>query len=238
MRKRPAATPAAIAIMMICISILASCATGGPSFSDAEVDYTMHYVLEKAEEQTVSGLFMKLNNFTEPMVPDEYYIMVRMRDVIPGMNGILNNWARQTSAYILGFYDSFREYSRNLAQSQTFTDPRALLGSGSSSTSLYMRRLHYNEVKQIIRSNITEPDPTYWNEAVLQYNAWVNTGSLLSGETPQTLSAPSDTAGVADMLAGYLTNLYFRNLASAETLIRTTPDPQMDTLAAQVLGLI
>ena len=132
MRKRPDAASAAIAVMMICISILASCATGGPAFTDAEVDYTMHYVLEKAEEQTVSDLFMKLNRFTEPMVPDEYYIMVRMRDTIPGMNGILNNWARQTSAYILGFYDSFREYSRNLVQSQTFTDPRALLGSGSS----------------------------------------------------------------------------------------------------------
>ena len=238
MGKRPAATPAAIAIMMICISILASCATGGPSFSDAEVDYTMHYVLEKAEEQTVSGLFMKLNNFTEPMVPDEYYIMVRMRDVIPGMNGILNNWARQTSAYILGFYDSFREYSRGMALSQVFTDPRGLLGSGTSSTSIYMRRQHYSEVQKFIRKNLTAPDPTYWNEAVLQYNAWVDTGSLLTGQTPQTLSAPSDQEGVADMLADYLTDLYFRSLASAETLIRTTPDPQMDSLAAQVLGLI
>jgi hypothetical protein len=238
MRKRPAAASAAIAVMMICISILASCATGGPAFTDAEVDYTIHYVLEKAEEQAVSDLFMKLNRFTEPMVPDEYYIMVRMRDTIPGMNGILNNWARQTSAYVLGFYDSFREYSRNLAQSQTFTDPRALLGSGSSAASLYLKRLHYNEVRQIIRDNLTEPDPTYWNEAVLQYNAWINTGSLLNGQTPRTISAPSDTDAVADMLADYLADLYFRTLASTETLIRTTPDPQMDSLAAQVLGLI
>lgn len=238
MRKRPAAASAAIAIVMICISILASCATGSPTYSDAEADYTMHYVLEKAEEQTVSQLFMKLNRFTEPMVPDEYYVMVRMRDVVPGMDSILGNWAREASTYILGFYDSFREYSNSLVQSQTFTDPQALLSSGSSSASLYMRRLHYNEVRRVIRDSITEPDPAYWNEAILQYNAWVDTGSLLSGTTPRTLSAPSDTEGVADMLADYLTDLYFRNLAATETLIRTTPDPQMDNLAAQVLGLI
>ena len=238
MGKRAAALSVAIAIMIICFSLLASCKTGGPAFSDEEVDYTMHYVLEKAEEQTVSGLFMKLNDFSEPMVPDGYSVIVRMRSVIPGMNSILNNWARQASAYVLGFFDSFREYSRGMALSQVFTDPRGLLGSGSSSTSLYMRRQHYSEVQKFIRDNLTAPDPTYWNEAVLQYNAWVDTGSLLTGETPQTLSAPSDPEGVADMLADYLTDLYFRSLASAETLIRTTPDPQMDSLAAEVLGLI
>ena len=238
MSKRTAASSAAIAFMIICISLLASCATGGSAYSDEEVDYTMHYVLETAEEQTVSGLFMKFNEFSEPMVPEEYYVMVRMRNVIPGMNSILNNWARQASTYLLGFYDDFREYSRNLAQLQVFPDPRALLSSGSGSVSLYMKRLHYSEVRQIIRENLSAPDPTYWNEAVLQYNAWVVTGSLLNGGTPQTISAPSDTEGVADMLADYLAGLYFRSLASAETLIRTTPDPEMDDLAAQVLGLI
>ena len=94
------------------------------------------------------------------------------------------------------------------------------------------------ESSSCIRDNLTEPDPTYWNEAVQQYNAWVITGSLLSGSSAQTISAPSDTEGVADMLADHLADLYFRSLASAETLIRTTPDPQMDNLAAQVLGLV
>ncbi len=237
MRKRAAATGAAIAVMMICIAFLASCATGSTVFPDEEVDYTMHYVLEKAEEQTVAALFMKLNEFSDPMVPQDYEIMVRMREVIPGMNGILNNWARQASAYVLGFYDSFREYSRSLVLSQSFPDPQALLGSGSNSISLYLRRILYNEVLGAIRDNLTDPDPSCWNEAVLQYNAWVNTQGLLDGEAAQTIPAPSDTEGVADMLADYLADLYFRSLASAETLIRTTPDLGMDSLAAQVLGL-
>lgn len=238
MKKRTAAPSAVIAMLIVCITLLASCATGGPAFSDAEVDYTMHYVLEKAAEQTVSGLFMKLNDFSEPMVPQEYDVMVQMRNVIPGMNSILNNWARQASTYVLGFFDRFREYCSDMVLSQVFTDPRALLDSGSSSTSLYMRRQHYSEIRQIIRENLTTPDPTYWNEAVLQFNAWVATGGLLDREPQQALSAPSDAEGVADMLADYLANLYFRDLASAEALIRTTPDPQMDSLAEQVLGLV
>ena len=239
MRKRTAATLAAIAVILVSLPLLVSCATGRASaFSDDDVNYTMHYVLEEAGEQTVSDLFMMLNRLTEPMVPEQYGVMVDMRNVIPGMNGILNDWALQISTYVLGFYDSFREYSGNLVRSQVFTDPQALLVSGSSSISLLMKELHYDEVRRIIRGKMTSPDPTYWNEAVQQYNAWVITGSLLSGSSAQTISAPSDTEGVADMLADHLADLYFRGLASAETLIRTTPDPQMDNLAAQVLGLI
>lgn len=239
MRKRTAAPFAAIAVILVSILLLVSCATGGTSaFSDADVDYTMHYVLEKAGEQTVSDLFMMLNRLTEPMVPEEYGVMVEMRNVIPGMNGILNDWALQISTYVLGFYDRFREYSDNLVRSQVFTDPQELLVSGSNSISVLMKELHSDEVRRTIRSNLTSPDPEYWNEAVQQYNAWVITGSLLNGNTQQTISAPSDTEAVADMLADHLTDLYFRGLESAETLIRTTPDPQMDSLAAQVLGLI
>ena len=240
MSKRVPAVRAALAILAILVSLILVCCTTTTelSFTDEEIDFTMGYVMNLIEERTISELFMRLNEFSEPMVPAEYIVMNQLRHDIPGMDRILTDWSHQTITYILGFYESFRQYCAQIAGSQVFTDPRALLSSGSSSISLYMRRLHFDAMKQVIRQNISSIDPTYWQQAIIQYNAWVNTTNLLSGQNMKTFPAYSDTEEVVDMVAAHLADLYFKVFSTEEVLIRTTPDPDMDSTAARVLGLI
>ena len=239
MKQRVPAARAALAILAILVSLtMVCCTTTGLSFTDDEAAFTLDYVMHKIEEQTVSELFMRLNEFKEPMVPSEYIVMDQLRDVIPGMDRILTDWAHQTTTYILGLYESFRQYSADITEEQVFADPRALLSSGSSSISLYMRRLHFDEMKQVIEQNITEIDPTYWKQAVIQYNAWVNTTNLLTGQNLKTFSTDFGTEAVMDMIAAHLADLYFKVYSTEEVLIRTTPDPDLDSTVARVLGLI
>ena len=239
MRQRVPAVRAALAILAIMVSFtLVCCTTTSLSFTDDEVAFTMDYVIHRIEERTVSELFMRLNEFREPMVPTEYIVMNQLRHDIPGMDRILTDWAHQTTTYILGFYESFRQYSADIAANQVFADPGALLSSGSSSISLYMRRLHFDAMKQVIKQSITEIDPTYWQQAVIQYNAWVNTTNLLTGQNLKTFSTDFDAETVMDMVAAHLADLYFKVFSTEEVLIRTTPDPDLDSTAARVLGLI
>lgn len=239
MNSKTPAVRAALLMIAIMVSLsMVCCRTATLSFTDDEIDFTLHYVMQQIEDRTVSELFMRLNEFSEPMVPAEYIVMDLLRHDIPGMDRILTDWARQTTTYILSFYESFRQYSAGITESQTFSDPGVLLSSGSSSISLYMRRLHFDEMKQVIKQNITDIDPTYWQQAVIQYNAWVNTTNLLNGQSLKTIPTNFDAEKVIDMTAAHLADLYFKVYTTEEILIRTTPDPDMDSTAAKVLGLI
>lgn len=239
MIRRVPAFRAALAMLVILVSVtMVCCRSTDRTFSDEEISYTMHYVLQQTEQRTVSELFMRLNEFSESMVPEQYILMDQLRHDIPGMDRILSDWAHQTTAYILNLYERFTQYSAGIAEAQDFTDPAALLTSGSSSVSLYMRRLHFDEMKQVIRQNITDLDPTHWYEAVTQYNAWVNTTNLLTGQNMRTIAADSDAEKVMDMVAAHLADLYFKVFSAQEVLVRTTPDPDLDNTVARVLGLI
>ena len=101
-----------------------------------------------------------------------------------------------------------------------------------------MRRLHLGEMVQIIRPSIVGLDLDYWRQAVTQYNAWVNTRAVLSGQEAKVLPSGQSDEELLDIFAAHLADLYFKYLSSAEVMIRTTPDPEMDQTAARVLGLV
>lgn len=236
MRLRSAALFAVIFILIILVSCRST--ETAPVFSDEEIEQTLNYVLIQSNDEAVSYMFRDLNELKENMIPEQYSAMDEFRSEIPGMDMLLTDWASYTTVFIIPMFDDFTSYTLQIAKSQKFTDPRALLDSGTSSVSLYMRRLHLNEITQTIRQSITDLDLSYWKMAVIQYNAWVNTRALLSGQEAKPLPSELSDASLLDIFASHLADLYFKHLSSAEVMIRTTPDPDMDQTAARVLGLV
>ena len=236
MRLRSAALFAVIFILFILVSCRST--ETAPVFSDAEIEQTLYYVLIHSNDEAVSYMFRDMNELKENMIPEQYSAMDEFRSEIPGMDMLLTDWASYTTVFIIPMFDDFTSYTLQIAKSQKFTDPRALLDSGTSSVSLYMRRLHLNEITQTIRQSITDLDLSYWRMAVIQYNAWVNTRALLSGQEAKPLPSELSDASLLDLFASHLADLYFKHLSSAEVMIRTTPDPDMDQTAARVLGLV
>ena len=236
MRLRSAALFAVIFILIILVSCRST--ETAPVFSDEEIEQTLNYVLIQSNDEAVSYMFRDLNELKENMIPEQYSAMDEFRNEIPGMDMLLTDWASYTTVFIIPMFDDFTSYTLQIAKSQKFTDPRALLDSGTSSVSLYMRRLHLNEITQTIRQSITDLDLSYWKMAVIQYNAWVNTRALLSGQEAKPLPSELSDASLLDIFASHLADLYFKHLSSAEVMIRTTPDPDMDQTAARVLGLV
>ena len=236
MRLRSAALFAVIFILIILVSCRST--ETAPVFSDEEIEQTLNYVLIQSNDEAVSYMFRDMNELKENMIPEQYSAMDEFRNEIPGMDMLLTDWASYTTVFIIPMFDDFTSYTLQIAKSQKFTDPRALLDSGTSSVSLYMRRLHLNEITQTIRQSITDLDLSYWRMAVIQYNAWVNTRALLSGQEAKPLPSELSDSSLLDIFASHLADLYFKHLSSAEVMIRTTPDPDMDQTAARVLGLV
>ena len=236
MRLRSAALLAVIVILMILVSCKST--ETAPVFSDEEIDVTLNYVLKKANDEAVSYMFRDLNELKENMIPEQYSAMDEYRSEIPGMDMLLTDWAAYTTSFIIPMFDDFTAYVKKIVENQKFADPRTLLNSGTSSVSLYMRRLHLNEITQTVRQSITGMDLSYWRMALIQYNAWVNTRAVLSGQEAKPLPADLSDEAFLDIIASHLADLYFNHLSSAEIMIRTTPDPDMDQTAARVLGLV
>lgn len=236
MRLRFAALLAVIFILIVLVSCKST--ESAPVFSDEEIEHTMYYILQQSEDKAVTSLFQNLNAIKEPMIPEQYIVMNDIRSEIPGMERLLSDWATYTTSFIIPLYDGFSDYTLLIAENQVFPDPQALLGSGTTSVSLYMRRLHMSEMVQIIRPSIVGLDLDYWRQAVTQYNAWVNTRAVLSGQEAKVLPSGQSDEELLDIFATHLADLYFKYLSSAEVMIRTTPDPEMDQTAARVLGLV
>ena len=236
MRLRFAVMFAVFSILMILVSCKSTQNT--PLFSDEEIEHTVYYILSQADEKAVSSLFQNLNEIKEPMIPEQYVVMNEFRSEIPGLERLLSDWAGCMISFIIPLYDGFTDYTTMLAENQLFPDPEALLGSGTTSVSLYMRRLHQGEITQMIRPSLADLDLDYWRQAVIQYNAWVNTRAVLSGQTAEPLPSGQSDEEILDIFASHLADLYFKYLSSAEVMIRTTPDPEMDQTAARVLGLV
>lgn len=236
MRLRSAALLAVIVILIILVSCKLT--ETAPVYSDEEIEVTLNYVLTGANDEAVSYMFQDLNELKENMIPEQYGAMDEFRSEIPGMDMLLTDWATYTTAFIIPMFDDFTTYTLQITEAQKFADPRTLLNSGTSSVSLYMRRLHLNEITQTIRQSITGMDLSYWRMALIQYNAWVNTRAVLSGQEAKPLPSNLSDDAFLDIIASHLADLYFKHLSSAEILIRTTPDPDMDQTAARVLGLV
>ena len=220
-------------------AILVSCRTASePGFSDDDYDYTLHLVLDQSQEQALSELFMGFNEYRETMVPDRWSAIPEMRSEIPGMERLIRLWTETSTLFILQTYASFTDYAETLKTRIAFENPKAIFESGETSVSDYYRARFRTEMAGRIAVTLEGLDFSTWHEVVIQYNAWAATRNLLNDGETEAIVFSMDPQEEITVFSNHFADLFFEHLASAEALIRTTPDPDMDNVEAQVLGLV
>ncbi len=233
MRKARAARLAAI--LVTALVLLVSCSTtSGAEFTDEQYKTVAQSVLSETLSQTTTNLFLQINDYSLKMVHNDYRALLEYRDTIPGLDRILRQWDQYVSESLIQFFDTFKDYVQTLADGVQITDARALLTGQSNSITIYVKSLVYNQFYSSIRPSLEGMDTSLWDAALMQYRAWQSTQSKLGNDDYPTL--PSDRDAL-DVLADHLTMVFFQSMSTAETLVRTTPDPNMDTTMAQILGI-
>ena len=225
-------------VLFILISV--SCRTTGneDAFTDEQYDYTLHLVLDQAQDKASSDLFKQLNEFKASMIPEQYSEIEQLRGEIPGMDLLIRQWTETSSLFVLQVYGDFTDYADTLKSKIVFRNPKALLEAGDDSISRYYSSLYLEDMVLVISRNIREMDFTALKKALVQYNAWASTNNKLYNENNELMNAEISSDELITLFSYHLAGLFFEHLAASEALIRTTPDLSMDALEAVVLGLV
>ena len=232
----------AILILLIVLTTLiaVSCKSTGKaeSFTDEQYDYALHLVLNQAQSKAISDLFKQFNEFNASMVPGRYSEIERLRDNIPGMDLLIRQWTESSSLLLLQGYGYFTDHIEKLKSRVTFKDPKTLLEAGDDSVSRYYGSLYLDDVARMFSQSIQSMDFSTWRKILIQYNAWAATRNRLYDEDNDLLDQEISSDELITVFSYHLANLFFKQVAASESLIRTTPDLSMDSVEAMVLGLI
>ena len=232
----------AILILLIVLTTLiaVSCKSTGKaeSFTDEQYDYALHLVLNQAQSKASSDLFKQFNEFNASMVPGRYSEIERLRDNIPGMDLLIRQWTESSSLFLLQGYGYFTDHVEKLKSRVSFKDPKAMLEAGDDSVSRYYSSLYLDDIALMISRYIQTMDFSTLRKALIQYNAWASTRNRLYDEDNELLDTEIGNNELTEVFAYHLADLFFKQMAVSESLIRTTPDLSMDSVEAMVLGLI
>ena len=205
--------------------------------SSSDCLYTLSYVLNLATDKAVPALFSDLNNFKVSMVPSDFEYLDQLRKTIPGMDRLLHLWEEDVLSYIMPFFDEVHTYLNAMAQSYQFQNPVFLIEEGISSISEDIQKNRENEMAEVIRFRLSGLDTSAWKNVAIHYNAWASSRENLYGEKNPRIDVNMADENLISLLSYHLVDVYIRTLAFYEKLIRTTPDPAMDSVASYVLGL-
>ncbi len=226
-------------VLIAIVFMLASCKTVATTSEYTEEDYEFVYnlVLNESRSDAVQNLFISLNEGKEDMIPSEYSFLKEYRSKVPGLDRILTNWSKTTRDFLVPSFDTFRQFVIEIFSSAEKPDCKTIIEAGDDSISQYFKEQCSAVMTADIKAFISDIDVSEWRETVVQYSAWVNTRELLYDEdNPEIGAIPTDEE-TREMLSQHLVDLFFTFLSKYETLFRTTPDPDMDSLAASILGL-
>lgn len=225
-------TAIVLTVAMLVAALATSCATTTFNSSQEECDYALHYVLDKANESTLSKLFFRITE-TQTFISDDLSFILQHADEIPGIRKLLDEWTQSMSRYTLDWFEGFTTYTTSLAKDIQFDDPQRMVLESDFSAALTMESVYRESVLSYVKMTLAGADLTKWDEVAAQYNAWTKTRSVLYGEENPSLG----DVDIVDDMAGYICKLYFDDLKASETLLRTTPDPNADPTVAKVFGL-
>lgn len=221
-----------ITVAMLVVALAASCTTTAFNGSQEECDYALHYVLDKANENTLSKLFFRITE-TQTFVSDDLSFILQHADEIPGIRKLLDEWTQSMSRYTLDWFEGFTTYTTSLAKGLQFDDPQKMVLESDFSAALTMESVYRESVLSYVKTTLKGADLTKWDEVAAQYNAWTKTRMAMYGEENPSLGE----VDIVDDMAAYISMLYFEDLKASETLLRTTPDPNADPSVAKVFGL-
>lgn len=223
---------AVIALALLTATLATSCATTTFNGSQEECDYALHYVLDKANESTLSKLFFRITE-TQTFISDDLSFILQHADEIPGIRKLLDEWTQSMSRYTLDWFEGFTTYTTSLAKGLQFDDPQKMVLESDFSAALTMESVYGESILSYVKTTLKGADLTKWDEVAAQYNAWTKTRMAMYGEENPSLG----DVDIVDDMAAYISRLYFEDLKASETLLRTTPDPNADPTVAKVFGL-
>lgn len=223
---------AVIALALLTATLATSCATTTFNGSQEECDYALHYVLDKANENTLSKLFFRITE-TQTFISDDLSFILQHADEIPGIRKLLYEWTQSMSRYTLDWFEGFTTYTTSLAKGLQFDDPQKMVLESDFSAALTMESVYGESILSYVKTTLKGADLTKWDEVAAQYNAWTKTRMAMYGEENPSLGE----VDIVDDMAAYISMLYFEDLKASETLLRTTPDPNADPTVAKVFGL-
>ena len=219
---------------------MTSCATTDTeerNLSSADCTYTLRYVLNLATDKAVPALFSDLNSYKVSMVPSAFEYLDQLRKTIPGMDRLLHLWEEDVLSYIMPFFDEVHIYLESMAQNYQFQNPVSMIEEGISSISEDIQKNREDEMAEVIRFRLSGLDTSAWKNVAIQYNTWASSRENLYGEENPRIDVNMSDEALISRLSYHLVDIYIRTLAFYEKLIRTTPDPAMDSVASYVLGL-
>ncbi len=219
--------------------VLASCKTISISsdYTDDDYDYVVSVVRGRAEDDAIVNLFINLNEYSETMIPSEYSFLEYYRDKVPGLDKILSDWARTTTDYLIPNFDVFHSFITELFSKVEGIDGRKLIQEGDASISTFYSEQCFDTMVSDAEEFLKGMDVSFWNKAVIQYDAWVNTRTMLYNEDIATFDHIFTDDEVIAMFSRHLVDLFFTYFSQCEILFRTTPDPNMETIVTDILGL-
>lgn len=223
---------AVIALALLTATLATSCTTTTFNGSQEECDYALHYVLDKANESTLSKLFFRITE-TQTFISDDLSFILQHADEIPGIRKLLDEWTQSMSRYTLDWFEGFTTYTTSLAKGLQFDDPQKMVLESDFSAALTMESVYGESILSYVKTTLKGADLTKWDEVAAQYNAWTKTRMAMYGEENPSLG----DVDIVDDMAAYISRLYFEDLKASETLLRTTPDPNADPTVAKVFGL-
>lgn len=226
-------------VLIAIVFMIASCKTVATTseYTEEDYEYVYNLVLDRSRSDAELNLFINLNEGKEDMIPADYSFLKEYRYRVPGLDRILTNWSKTTRGLLVPNFDVFQKFVTELFSSTQKPDCKVVIEAGGDSISQYLREQCSAEMVADISAFITDLDVSAWREAAVQYSAWVNTREhLYEEDNPEIKAIPSDDE-IREMLSQHLVDLFFTFLSKYETLFRTTPDPEMDSLAASILGL-
>lgn len=233
------ALPCLLAVITIVLVLLASCATSDADrvFSEEECRHTLEMVLTQATDTAIPALFVDINNYKISMVPSRFSYLDNLRMTIPGMDRLLHQWESDVLSYIFPYFEEFSVYLETLANNYEFTDPVGLINAGAGSVSDDIRKTHGEEMAALTKQRLEGLDTGTWAKIVTQYNSWAKSMDNLYGQKYPAIDPDMPYETLILLIAHHLADVYLNTLTLYEVLIRTTPDPDMDPVAARILGL-
>ena len=231
---------ATIILFLIVMFFMTACETTEIEESVLEPDeclYTLKYVLNQANDKAVPALFSDLINYKVSMVPAQFDYLDDLRKTIPGMDRLLDLWEVNVLSYIMPYFDEVYSYLGTMVENYQFQNPVALIEEGISSISEDVQKNRENEMAEVIRFRLVGLDTTSWKQVAIHYNAWASSRENLYSEKNPRIDLNMPDGTLITLLSHHLVDVYIRTLSFYEKLIRTTPDPSMNSVAARVLGL-
>ena len=235
---RKALLPALVTLAIFML-VLTSCASSNKerTLSEDECRYTLDLVFRQANDSAVPEMFIAMNELDDSMVMSEYSFLNDLRHTIPGMDRLLMQWELAVSSSVIPSFDLFSSYLTTMADEVVYPNPVQMIESGTDSISLFILADKGDSMALVIRDHLLNLDVSPWREVAVQYNSWASTREKLYGEQAPRIDADMDSKEIIALLSHRLVEIYISYLRKEEMMIRTTPNADMDPVAARVLGL-